>query len=91
MSMSGTGPEYERLYAESCETKQRPSIGRIVIYNHPVSADGKYQPTQSPAIIQNVAQDGTVRLFVFGPKGQHQDEGLIQGDGPCQWNWPPRV
>jgi hypothetical protein len=70
---------------------QKPSIGRIVIYNHPGSADGKYPPTQSPAIIQNVAADGTVRLFVFGPKGQHMDDGLIQGDGPCQWNWPPRV
>jgi hypothetical protein len=31
---------------------QRPSIGRIVLYNHPGSADGKYPPTQSPAIIQ---------------------------------------
>ena len=71
--------------------QQRPSIGRIVLYNHPGSLDGKYPPTQSPAIIQNVAADGTVRLFVFGPKGQHMDDGLSQGDGPCQWNWPPRV
>lgn len=69
----------------------KPSIGRIVVYNHPGSADGKYPPTQSPAIIQAVAPDGTVRLFVFGPKGQHMDDGLTQGDGPCQWNWPPRV
>jgi hypothetical protein len=68
----------------------RPTIGRIVIYNHPGSADGKYPPSQSPAIIQNVAADGSVRLFVFGPKGQHMDDGLTQGDGPCQWNWPPR-
>lgn len=72
-------------------TEQKPSIGRIVIYNHPGSADGKYAPTQSPAIIQHVAPDGTCRLFVFGPKGQHMDDGLAQGDGPCQWNWPPRV
>ena len=71
--------------------EQKPSIGRIVIYNHPGSADGKYPPQQSPAIIQNVAEDGTCRLFVFGPKGQHMDDGLKQGDGPCQWNWPPRV
>lgn len=67
----------------------KPTIGCIVIYNHPGSADGKYPPTQSPAIIQNVAENGTVRLFVFGPKGQHMDDGLTQGDGPCQWNWPP--
>lgn len=72
-------------------SEQKPSIGRIVVYNHPGSADGKYPPSQSPAIIQNVAADGSVRLFVFGPKGQHMDDGLLQGDGPCQWNWPPRV
>lgn len=76
---------------QEIQVQMKPTIGRIVIYNHPGSADGKYPPTQSPAIIQNVAADGTVRLFVFGPKGQHQDEGLTQGDGPCQWNWPPRV
>jgi hypothetical protein len=73
------------------ENTLKPSIGRIVIYNHPGSSDGKYPPQKSPAIIQNVAEDGSVRLFVFGPKGQHMDEGLIQGDGPCQWNWPERV
>lgn len=70
----------------------KPTIGRIVIYNHPGSADGKYPPTQSPAIIQNVAMgssgDYKVRLWVFGPKGLHTDDGLTQGDGPCQWNWP---
>ena len=78
-------------YSERLGPSQKPSIGRIVIYNHPGSADGKYPPTQSPAIIQHVGADGSVRLFVFGPKGQHMDDGLTQGDGPCQWNWPPRV
>lgn len=70
---------------------QKPSIGRIVIYNHPGSADGTYPPSQSPAIIQHVAEDGSARLFVFGPKGQHMDDGIKQGDGPFHWNWPPRV
>lgn len=67
---------------------QLPTIGRIVIYHHPGSADGRYQPTDSPAIIQNVASDGTCRLFIFGPKGQHMDEGLTYGHGPYQWSWP---
>jgi hypothetical protein len=69
----------------------KPTIGRIVIYNHPGPSDGKCPAQKSPAIIQNVAGDGTVRLFAFGPKGQHMDDGLHQGDGPCQWNWPERV
>lgn len=75
----------------SKEQKLKPSIGRIVIYNHPGSADGKYPPTQSPAIIQSVAADGSVTLWVFGPKGIHCYSGLKEGDGPCQWIWPPRV
>jgi hypothetical protein len=67
----------------------KPTIGRIVLYNHPGSACGKYAPTQSPAIIQNVAEDGSCTLWVFGPKGIHQDSGLKEGKGACQWEWPP--
>lgn len=63
----------------------KPNIGDIVLYNHPGSACGKYAPTQSPAIIQHVFSDETVRIFVFGPKGQHMDEGIKYGKGPCQW------
>ena len=68
----------------------KPTQGRIVIYHHPGSADGKYPPTTSPAIIQSVAKDGSCTLFVFGPKGQHMDSGLTEGTGPCQWSWPER-
>jgi hypothetical protein len=68
----------------------QPKIGQIVIYNHPGSACGKYPPTQSPAIIQAVMENGSVRLFIFGPKGQHMDDNIQQGDGPCQWNWPKK-
>lgn len=71
--------------------EQVPSICRMVVYNHPGSADGKYPPQQSPAVIQHVNEDGTCRLWVFGPKGIHNDDNLVQGDGPSQWNWPPRV
>lgn len=70
---------------------QSPSQGRIVIYQHPGSADGKYAAQTSPAIIQSVNPDGTCRLFVFGPKGQHMDDYLQYGTGPCQWHWPPRT
>lgn len=68
-----------------------PSIGRIVLYHHPGSADGRYPPSVSPAIIQALGPNDTVRLFVFGPKGQHMDDGISEGEGPCQWSWPPRV
>lgn len=32
----------------------KPTIGRIVFYHHAGSADGKFPPMVSPAIIQNV-------------------------------------
>lgn len=77
----------------------KPTIGRIVIYHHPGSADGRYAPQVSPAIIREVKEitppDTThpqyeCQLFVFGPKGQHQDW-ATEGTGPCQWSWPERV
>ena len=65
----------------------KPFIGQIVIYNHPGSMDGKYQPSKSPAIIQHIFENNSVRLFIFGPKGQHMDDYLHQGNGPCQWSF----
>ena len=59
--------------------RMAPTIGRIVIYHSPGSADGKYPSTDSPAIVQGVAPDGTCRLWVFGPKGLHTDDGLKEG------------
>ncbi len=70
--------------------EQKPSIGRIVLYNHPGSADGTYPPCQSPAIIQRVNGE-TCFLWVFGQYGVQFQPAATQGDGPCQWNWPPRV
>jgi len=63
-----------------------PSIGRIVIWNHLGETGNK-----SPAIIQNVAEDGTLRLFVFGSRNWFIVETRDQGDGPAMWNWPVRV
>lgn len=75
----------------------KPSIGRIVIYQHPGSADGKYPAVQSPAIIQAVNEDGTLRLWVFGPWGQHLNPSCSAGGPdadmptPSCWTWPARV
>ncbi len=82
---------------------QKPSIGRIVVYNHPGSADGKYPPMQSPAVIQKVyttavsdnPEDGNKEvcdIFVMSVTGGiFFGKSLSQGDGPSEWNWPPRV
>jgi len=70
---------------------QKASIGCIVIYNHPGSKDGTFAPTQSPAIVRKAHEDGTVDLWVFGPKGIHVDQNLKEGNGPCCWSWPTRT
>jgi hypothetical protein len=66
---------------------RQPAIGDIVIYTHPADASGEL--AQSPAIVQNVAPDGSLRLFIFAAAGQHIDTGLTQGDGPTQWKFRP--
>jgi len=74
------------------ESVQNPSIGRVVIYNHPGSADGKFGRMQSPAIIQRVNDDGSVELCTFSVYGGFFfSHSVSQGDGPSQWNWPVRV
>jgi hypothetical protein len=71
---------------------QKVTMGRMVIYKHPGSLDGKFSPRESPAVVQEVLDEATglCRLFVFGPRGQHMDE-VTYGDGPCQWHWPVMV
>jgi len=72
--------------------EQRPSIGRIVVYHHAGSADGKYPPQESPAVVQKVNADGTVELFVMSVSGgiffTHNTQ---HGDAPSCWTWPARV
>lgn len=70
----------------------KPSIGRVVVYNHPGSADGKFPRMQSPAMIQKVNDDGTVEMVVFSVYGGlFFNHNVAQGDGPGQWQWPVRV
>jgi hypothetical protein len=63
--------------------RMKPTIGRIVIYNH----DG----VMLPAIINEVHESGAVRLFCFGYDGPISVGGVNCGNGNREWNWPPRV
>ena len=69
----------------------KPSIGRVVLYQHHGSADGKHPPVQSPALVQKVHDEDTVDLWVFGPHGFHKNNFTKFGDGPSQWSWPTRI
>jgi len=70
----------------------KPSIGRIVVYHHPGSADGKFPPKVSPAIVQRVNEDGTLELCVFSVYGGlFFNHSVAQGPGPSCWDWPERI
>ncbi len=79
-------------------------MGRVVIYNHPGSADGKYPSMKSPAIVQatyvtavdpkdpHAGNHQVCDLFVMSNNyGIAFNQACPEGEGPCQWNWPPRV
>lgn len=73
-------------------SNQAPSICRMVVYNHPGSADGKYPPRKSPAVVQEVNEDGSVNLFVMSVTGGiFFAQKCTEGEGGSQWNWPPRA
>ena len=75
--------------------EQKPSIGRVVIYNHPGSADGLHKPQQSPALVQKVNEDGTLEIVVFSVFGglffNHNIKQATDEDKASKWSWPERV
>lgn len=68
----------------------KPSMGKIVIYNHPEHPDWpqELEKKKSPAIISYVLYDegGQVILWVFATTGFFNRISK-QGDGPGQWNF----
>ena len=67
-------------------TEQVPSMGRIVVYHHIHSPQNP--ASESPAVIQAVREDGSVRLFVFAQGGPELVEGVLEGEAEGQWSWP---
>ena len=81
---------------------QKPSMGRVVIYNHPnKKKDDEHHPIKSPAIVMRAWQSTkeqqekrTVNLCVFSNIGRNVIlflKGIEYGEGFDQWNWPPRI
>lgn len=66
----------------------KPSIGRIVVYKL-AGAAGKSELV--PALIQNVSDDGSVRLCVFAAHLRKTVDSAKQGDDVGQWNWPVKA
>jgi len=77
-------------------SEQKPSICRMVVYIHPASADGKYPPTESPAVVQAVYKDEVNNkvcdLFVMSnTNGIFFAKAIQEGIDPSQWKWPSRT
>lgn len=78
--------------------EQKPSIGRIVLYQRHGSPNGQHKSEPSPAIVTAVFDgasnaEGIVDLCVINPSGIYFDRGTpYNADGaPGTWRWPPRV
>lgn len=82
-------------------TQKKPSIGRVVIYNHPGSADGKWPAMKSPAIVQSVyttavdpndpgpGNHEVCDLFVMSvTNGIFFAKQIPYGDTGSHWSWP---
>lgn len=67
----------------------KPTIGRIVLYGQLNGLPAVRE--RHPAIVQAVNDDGSVRLFVFGPASYSIQNNVTEGEGPGQWIWPTRV
>ena len=65
---------------------QKPSIGRIVIFN-------AGEESEAPAIITKVHNDTCVNLTVFGSNvAPTMNSSVVFGNkGGYSWSWPTRV
>ncbi len=71
-------------------------MGRVVIYTHRGSADGKFPPLKSPAIIQavhvNEEDEVVCDLFVMSNTGGiFFAKDVKHGDNPGDWEWPKKI
>ncbi len=65
--------------------KIKPTMGRIVIYHPSTNPED-----DCPAIVQRVAADGSVWLYVFELYAQVTVSGKVEGTGMGEWSWPER-
>lgn len=85
---AGTATAQQRGDSEG-RTPQKPSIGRIVVYNGTGGTSGK---GTLPALIQGLNAESTgITLCVFTAQGPLMQQDVQYGPGPGQWLWPERT
>ena len=72
--------------------EQKPSIGRIVLYQRYGSPGSEHASEPSPAVITKVEEDGmTCMLFVMNPTGLYFNKTPYSADPKGgHWSWPHR-
>jgi hypothetical protein len=77
--------EAEEMKGATAQPTRKPKMGMIMCYNHPGSADMKFPPKQSPAMVQKVNEDGTLELVVFSVYGGlFFNHNVVIGEGASQ-------
>lgn len=74
--------------------EQKPSIGRMVHYRGPGTANGQFEPTTYPAVITAVHPENRCDLFVMTKVGMMNLQNISHSESPeeaSRWSWPPRV
>lgn len=78
--------------AEAAARAQKPSVGRIVLYTPDMNDPPHTRTAPLPAIVTAVHSDTCVNLSVFNDgAADFKKTSVVKGDGPFNWNWPPRV
>jgi hypothetical protein len=78
-------------------TLAEPSVGRIVHYVSPGSADGRYAPAHRAAIVTEIPpdyeDDRKLNLLVFNPTGTHHAFSVPHNVNAVgySWHWPEVV
>lgn len=71
---------------------QKPTIGRIVMYQKYGTPGGEHKAEPSPAIITQVYEDGlTCQLFVMNPNGTYHNKTPYSAEPKGgHWYWPTK-
>ena len=78
---------------ETAAKSPTPTVGRIVHYRGPGTANGQFTPKTYPAVITTVWNDTCVNLFVMTDVGHMNLTSIERSDSPeeaSRWSWPPR-
>lgn len=74
--------------------EQQPSIGRVVHYRGPGTANGQFPPKTYPAVVTEVHGPTCVNLFVMTSVGMMNLTSVLLSEDPEKgscWSWPPRT